>query len=367
MSTMKIRVDRATLAEAAAWVAQAISKKPGTAAMGGLHLVAVDNRLTLSAFDYEASHQATISAEVVTDGEAVLPGHMLRDLAAAMKPVEVELVTDEHIATLSAGRANYRLPVLRLDDWPSLPKPATEVGTLTADDLAGAVKVVRHAVDDASPTESVRGVMMTTAEAGGGLRVVGLRGTVMSTCVVDWAGKDMTARVPVAQIEAALKGLSGTIGLAEVDGLLTMSDDARVVTIRCYAGDYARWTQLFRDSSPVTAGIDAEEFAGAVKRVTLTQPRDAAGVAVRVTVRPDEVEVGVADDATEVLDADVTGLDDGAERTVGLGSLIVGSAMAGLSGPVVIGIAARDAQGIEFRMADDSSVHYLAPRRLLER
>jgi DNA polymerase III subunit beta len=362
----KIRVDRATLADAAAWVAQAIAKRPNTPGLSGMHLSAVGDRLTLSAFDYEASHTATISAEVVADGDALLPGYMLRDLVGAMKPAEVELVIEDRAAMLSGGRANYRLPTLAIEDWPNLPKPASAVGQVSAEDLAQAVRTVRHAVDDDSPTESVRGVYLTTD--GDHLRVVGLRSSAMSTCVIAWSGDALTARIPAANIEAALKGMSDLIGLAESNGQLTIASDERVVTIRCYAGEYARWTQLLRNASPVTARLDAAELVGAVKRVTMTQPRDAAGHAVRVTIRPDEIEVAAADDAVEVLDADVTGIEqlDG-EQVVGLGSQVVAGALGGLNGDVVIGVPEKQNLGIEFRMADESSVHYLAPRRLLER
>lgn len=365
--SMKIRVDRATLADATTWVAQAISRKPGSAPMGGIRLDASGDRLTLSAFDYDASHAATISAEVVTDGTALLPGYMLRDLVAAMKPAEVELVVEDRAATLSGARANYRIPLLMIEDWPTLPEPAAVElrGSVDAGDLTHAVRVVRHAIDDDASTESVRGVYLTAE--GKSLRAVGLRSSAMSTGLIDWSGGDLTARVPVANIEAALKGLTGSIALAEQDGLLTLADEARVVTIRCYVGDYARWSQLLRAESPTTARLSVEEFAGAVKRVTLTQPRDTAGTPVRVTLRPDEVEVTAGDDAVEVLDAEVSGLEGDAEVTVGLGSTVVAGALGGLSGDVVIGVPARQNLGIEFRMADDSSVHYLAPRRLLER
>lgn len=362
---MKFRTDRAALADACTWVAGAIPRRPASPALGGIRLTASENTLTLSAYDFESAHQATISAEVVTDGDALLPGHMLRDLAAAMTQAEVELVVEERLATLSGGRATYRIPLLGIEDWPSLPAAAEPVGHIAADDLAQAVRTVKHAVDDDAPTEAVRGIMLATEAEG--LRVVGLRGTVMSTCLAAWSGEAMTARVPASYLEAALKGLTGAVGMAEVNGLLTLADASRTVTMRCYAGDYARWTQLVRESSAVTARLEVDDFAGAVKRVTLTQPRDSSGVAVRVTVRPDEVEIAAGDEAVEVLDAVVSGLDDGAERTIGLGSSLVGSATAGLAGPVLIGIEAKDVLGVEFRMADDSSVHYLAPRRLLER
>lgn len=365
MNDMKLRVDRATLADAATWVAGAIGKRPTSPALGGVRLSAVLDRLTLSAFDYDMALTATIAADVVTPADALLPGRMLRELAAAMKPSEVELVADGRLATLSGGRANYRIPTLSLEDWPNLPKPPKAAGQVDAGALARAVRTVRHAIDDDSAAESVRGVYMTVED--GRLRVVGLSSPAMSTCLIDWSGGDFTARVPVAYVETALKGLTGTIDLGEKDGTLSLADADRTVTIRCYSGDFARWTQLLREESAHTARLDVEEFADAVHRVALTQGRDVAGVAVRVTMRPGEVEVEAGEEGIEVLDADVSGLDVEQERTFGLGSNIVGHALAGLSGPVAIGVPERDTQGIEFRMADDSSVHYLAPRRLLER
>src|SRR5690242_2739192 len=107
-STMKIRAERAALAEALGWVARALPKNPPMPVLAGVRVSASEGVVRLSAFDYETQHTAAIEATVGDDGECVVPGLFLRDAIAGGRGAEVDLVLDGNQLEIASGRSTYR-------------------------------------------------------------------------------------------------------------------------------------------------------------------------------------------------------------------------------------------------------------------
>ena len=144
---MKITAERAPLADAVSWVAQAIPKNSQAPALAGMKLTAAEGSLTLQAFDYDVSHTATIGdldVSVASEGECLVSGKFVREIVASLKGKAIELVLDNSALTISAGRASYRTRVLNLGDFPHLPKRPAEVGKISGARLAAMVASARR-------------------------------------------------------------------------------------------------------------------------------------------------------------------------------------------------------------------------------
>jgi DNA polymerase-3 subunit beta len=132
---MKIRAERSALADALTWVSQAISKKPMNVVLSGVRIVASGEHITLSAFDYDVSHEARVAAEVVGEGECLVSAAFVRSIVASMRAKDVELVLDGDVLTISSGKAAYTTRTLKIEDYPTLPPSPPTVGTIEAGDL----------------------------------------------------------------------------------------------------------------------------------------------------------------------------------------------------------------------------------------
>jgi DNA polymerase-3 subunit beta len=284
---MKVRLDRATLADAAGWVAQAISKRPTTPAMGGIRLTAVDNMLTLAAFDYEAAHVAHVSAEVVTDGEVLVSGPMFRSIVTAIKGKELELVLDDTRLTVQAGRSTYRLGVMPLADYPQLPAFPTLAGQVAAEDLAHLVGTVEHAaaVNDNVPileAINLRGTSNTlTAFATDRFRIARAE-----TALTD--GSDFEINVIGSGLSAALKGMTGTVEIGVEGGSFGLADTHRTVVTRILDEQHVNPDPYFKIPPVVSVEVDTKDLAEAIKRATLVGD---AHDRVLLSVTPDEVAI----------------------------------------------------------------------------
>ena len=98
--------------------------------LGGIQLRAADGRLQLAATDMELSLRASLEAEVDGEGEVVVPGRLLLDIARALpdRDVTIEHLSDESMLVITSGSASYRVHTYSSEDFPRLP----DVETLAA-------------------------------------------------------------------------------------------------------------------------------------------------------------------------------------------------------------------------------------------
>ncbi len=294
---MKIRADRAELAEALTWVALAISKRPVNPALGGIRLTAADDVLTLHAFDYETSHAAQVDVEVQSDGECLVAGHFLREIVSALKGEHVELVLDDSRLSITSGRSTYRVAVLRMDDYPGLPEFPTHVGRVAYDDLTDIVGTVEHAAsrnDSLAILTSVRlvGAVGTLSAAATDRYRIARAETLWSIDRPDGEPGAFTANVPVRVLTSALKGMSGAIEIGCDGGAFGLADARRSVTVRCMPDEFPKIDRILTLDHQVTLEVDATDLADAVKRAAM-----AAGEHDQVHLHIAEGEISVTADS----------------------------------------------------------------------
>ena len=312
---MKIRTERKALAETVQWVAQAIPKRPQTTATSGIKMTARDGALTLSAFDYEVGHTATISAEVLADGEVLVSGRYLAMIVAGLRGADVELVLDGRL-TIKSGRSTYQMQPLALDDYPALPTFGGRVGVIDADALLRIVSVAAGPVDDDSVHEQTRGIHFETGEhaSGDGLWAVGIDGGGRSihAAVAGWSQDALLAAdVPSTALMAAVKGLAGTVEIGQEDGTLTLRDNSHTVTLRTYAevkgrGNWRRVVDQAEDRVSATVTTDAKELRAALGRAAAFGDNGRESY-VGLVVEPDSISVRAQAESLggeDVLDAE---------------------------------------------------------------
>lgn len=94
-----------------------------------IRLDATTSALTVAAFDYETSAQATVEAEITTPGTVLVSGRLLAGITRAIKgthPVDLEL--DGARLILTSGRTCYTLHTLPLEEYPTSPAPRRPAG-----------------------------------------------------------------------------------------------------------------------------------------------------------------------------------------------------------------------------------------------
>lgn len=331
---MKIRADRAELADALTWVAQAIPKRASIPVLAGMRLSAADDVLTLRAFDYETGHEARVSCEVIDDGEAVASGTFLRTVVGGLRAKEVELVLDGPRLAISAGRSAYRVQTMQVADYPDLPPFPTTRGTIDAEALVSLLGTVEHAAGRDLTQPSLLGVRLTGDSDE--LVAASTDRYRIARRAIDWDGTDeLAAIVPAVGFVSAVAGLAGTVTIGHADGLFGVADGHRRITARCLTD----FPEVDRALAGIKAlgevEIDATELADAVKRAAVAADEHGA---VRLRFAEGEVEVTATDDGSDGAEY-VACEGDLAHEVAVTGRYLTDALGAAASGRVVIGVS----------------------------
>lgn len=296
-AAVKFKTSRRALADTAAWVAQAVQKKPTTPVMAGLRIVAEADQVSVYGFNYESAHTAVLDAVVSTPGECVVSAKFATTILAALEGQDVEVTLEDHRLSMKAGRSTYRASVFPPGDFPTLPSmPDTVVGRVEHGHLADTLRIVDHAAAHNSTVEALNGIHLRTVD--GTLWLEATDGHRMARAslphVVTGGAPDLAAVVPLAPLWAALKGLSGPVTVAVSDGLVGLADGWRTVTTRRIDGDFPKVDGLFAAKYLHHLEVDTAEFAAAVKRTLLVTENEAVGL-ITLVVDDGEITLSAVD------------------------------------------------------------------------
>ncbi|KAA9380144.1 DNA polymerase III subunit beta [Microbispora cellulosiformans] len=308
------RVDRDELANAVGWTAKSLPPMPSVPVLGGMHLTLWSGALTVAAYDYEVSSQATIPVDGDGPATVLVPGKLLAEITKALPDHPVDVTVDGPRVTLECGPATFQLTTMPVEDYPALPVSPPQAGQLDAAAFAEAAAqaVVAAGKDDTLP-------MLTGVHA----TIDGERVTLAATDRYRLAVRELTWQppspgfratfmIPARTLGAAAKTF-GSAGLVELaapaDGdeqadLLALSGGDRRVTTRLLDPEFPNYRDLIPSEFSGFADVDVAPLTEAVKRVTLVADRKTP---VRLTLSGGQVtvEAGARDDAlgTEKLPA----------------------------------------------------------------
>jgi DNA polymerase-3 subunit beta len=340
---MRFRLDRDVLADAVTWVARGLPHRPVSAVLAGLHLTATaaeGGSLTLAAFDYEVSAKATIAAEVEEEGEALLNGRLLSEIARLLpaKPVDFELQGSKTVIT--CGSANFELPSMPIDDYPALPPMPPIAGAVSAEAFAEAVNQVATAATSDETLPLLTGVMVEMsgelltllATDRYRLAIRELAWTPSSPEVVGNALikartlRDLSKMFPhTDSVRLALD----TEGVADIMGFEV---GGRRTTTQLIDGDYPAIRNLLPQESPVSATVSVPALLEAVRRVALVTERKAP-LQIQITQGEARLSAGAGEDAraSEVIEAAL----EGEDTTVAFNPVFLADGLSVMNSPYV--------------------------------
>ncbi|MGW4805841.1 DNA polymerase III subunit beta [Kitasatospora sp. NPDC004272] len=140
---MKARISVQHLTAAVTHTVRAVAAKPTVPVMAGLLLETAADGLHLSASDYELYATDRVHAEIADDGRILVPGRLLADICGRLpRGADVDLEADGSRLTLTCRYSRFDLPLLPVDEYPSLPGLPPAVATVGGEEWAEAVAQV---------------------------------------------------------------------------------------------------------------------------------------------------------------------------------------------------------------------------------
>jgi DNA polymerase-3 subunit beta len=276
---LKLTIAKDALADRLALVARGVSTRAAVLVLGGIRLRTQEGRVELAATDMELSIRSTVDAEVEGEGEVVVPGRLLLDIARAVPDGEVtiEQRADESVLIVSSGSYSSRLHTYSAEDFPRLPD--VESVQLHAIDREALLETIGRVSRSASRDESrpVLTGILVRFETG--------KLVMAATDSYRLAVKETPAPTPLPELEAiiparALQELSriaagaDEIQLGLLENHVVFGAEGAWLTTRRIDGQFPNYRQLLPEQFEHEVLLPREELLDVVRRVSLMAQRN---------------------------------------------------------------------------------------------
>lgn len=319
---MKFRCERDVLADAVGSAGRAATNRTGTLpVLSGVRMEVVGDTLTITGTDLELTIRLTVEVGGERDGAAVVPARLVGDIVKALPAgaVEVDLPQSgdgSSEMSISAGRSQFSVRPLSLDDYPTQSEPSGEAVTLPAADMADALRQVVRAASTDDARAVLTGVLLAAEDDG--LRMVATdsyRLAVRDLPESSMLGSGQKVLIPgraLSELQRLLGNeASLTVRLGEREA--TFEAGSTRLSTRLIEGEFPNYRNLLPTSYPNLLTISKPAMIEAIRRVKILAQDSTP---VRMTLGGDTVQLtAITQDvgnAVEEIDATY----DGVEMTV---------------------------------------------------
>lgn len=272
---MQIRVAQEELSAALQTALRAVSSQSTLPILSGVKLQTDQDKLRLSTTNLEIFIQKTADANIVENGEIVIPARLTADIIKNLPQEEITLRyrPEENQVEISCRDLRFSVNVLEATDFPEIPAPE-EKGA----EIKIARKLFSELVSQISPAASsddsrpvLTGALISID--GEELKLVATdsyRLALRKAKVDEKSGPGFQVIVPSRSVEEASKILSGDavkITLSERLGLFDTGDT--VLVTRLIDGNFPNYKQLLPENAEHRFQLNREELATAARRVSL--------------------------------------------------------------------------------------------------
>jgi len=279
---MKVRCNGLDLSEGVLAISKAIPSKTTSPILEGIKIVAEDNTLILSATDLELFIEKKIRAEVIVEGEAVIPGRLFVEYVKHLTEEEIELTLNEGRLNINYGENNGTIACLNSLEFPNMKKiESNEYIIVKQNNLKTLINksIISVALDDSRPI--LKGVLFEIEDDN--VNAVALDGFRLAVI-----------NKPIEKTTARLSAVIPARSLFEIAKLLDDSDDTVKIFIqknymmvelndttiltRLLDGDFINYKRIIPQSQSVCITVQKQMLEAALERASLLARTDRSNI-----------------------------------------------------------------------------------------
>ncbi len=278
---MKITVERGAFLKALSHVQSVVERRNTIPILSNVMIDAAKGKLKLTATDLDIEIVESIPADVIRNGAATAPAHMLYDIVRKLPEgaqVQVELLTSEGgRLQVSAGSVRFELACLPKEDFPQMAAGALpHKFRVEATDLKHLIDKTRFAISTEETRFYLNGIYLHAAKDGKKhtLRAVATDGHRLARFELDLpeGASDMPGvivpRKTVAELRRLLDDSEGAIDISLSDTKIQFTSDGVELTSKLIDGTFPDYQRVIPSGNDKSLGLDSKEFAQAVDRVS---------------------------------------------------------------------------------------------------
>jgi DNA polymerase III subunit beta len=314
---MKINVERGAFLKALSHVQSVVERRNTIPILSNVMVEAAKGQVKLTATDLDIEIVEALPADVLRNGAATAPAHMLYDIVRKLPEgaqVQVELMAgDAGRLQVSAGTVRFELACLPKEDFPQMAAGALPHRfRLAADDLKRLIDKTRFAISTEETRFYLNGIYVHAAkEDKETLRAVATDGHRLARFELELpegAGDMPGVIVPrktIGELRRLLDDADGAIEIALSDTKIQFAFSGIDLTSKLIDGTFPDYQRVIPSGNDKALSLEAKEFGLAVDRVsTISADKTRA---VKLGIAKDKVTLTVVNPesgtATEELAA----------------------------------------------------------------
>ena len=313
---MKINVERGAFLKALSHVQSVVERRNTIPILSNVLIEAGKGQLKLTATDLDIEIVEAIPADVLRNGSATAPAHMLYDIVRKLPDgaqVQAELLTSEGgRLAVSAGTVRFELACLPKEDFPQMSAGALPHRfRLAADELKKLIDKTRFAMATDETRFYLMGIHLHAAKDAKPkvLRAVATDGHRLARFEMDMpeGAADLPGiivpRKTVTELRRLLDDADGAIEVAASDTKIQFTFGGVELTSKLIDGNFPPYERVIPAGNDKVLALDAREFAQGVDRVsTISADKTRA---VKLNIAKDKVTLSVVNPESGTATEDV--------------------------------------------------------------
>lgn len=317
---MKVSLERAALLKTLGHVQSVVERRNTIPILSNILIRAKDATVTITATDMDLEINETMAATVDRAGELTVSAHMLYDIVRKLpenSTVELERAENSAQLTLKAGRSNFKLGTLPVDDFPQMREDALAIRfAIPSSALRSMIDRTKFAISTEETRYYLNGIFVHATKSAGKdvLRAVATDGHRLARAEME-APKG-TADMPgviiprktVQELRKLLDETSDSVVVELATTKIRVSFGALTLTSKLIDGTYPDYERVIPTGNDKVATIATKTLAAAVDRVATisTEKSRAVKMAVSKGLMVLAAQSPEAGSATEELEVDYT-------------------------------------------------------------
>ncbi len=313
---MKLTIDRISLLRPLGQVQSVVERRNTIPILANVVLQASDGMLSMTATDMDMDIATQVECSVGAAGTTTLSAHMLYDIARKLpEGAEVEIAVSDGHAMISAGRSNFRLPTLPVEDFPAISvSEMPDSFSVTAADIRDMIDATRFAISTEETRYYLNGIYLHKSEQGELCAVAtdGHRLAMTRQSLPSGASNMPSIIVPrkaVTEVRKLLDDFEGDVGVALSDTRAEFSFGAVRLKTKLIDGTFPDYTRVIPRGNNRIMQVDAASFSAAVDRVSTISSEKSRSVKLRLDTGVMNLSASSTDasSAVEELEVSYTG------------------------------------------------------------
>jgi len=313
---MEFVIKQNVLKEELGFVQGIVEKKSTIPVLSNILIESVgENTIRIVGTDLDVTIRCEATADIKQAGSMCIQARKLFDIVRLLDDADVHFRKEENEwVKLNCGKANFKLAGVAREQFPEVPNFKSAPMKLSADIFNHFIQNTAFAITSEQSRFTLSGAKFMID--GGAARMVttdGHRLAFIEKKLTDGAAKDtMDALIPkkaLMELTKISRDAKGDVSFGEDANHIYFEVNGRLLITRKLSGTFPNYEMVIPKDNDKTATFDAEEMKTAIRRVSLMA--DERTRSVRMTIRPNEIEIGAQSseegEASEKVAAEYTG------------------------------------------------------------